>query len=60
MIAVTCIFILFIVLAASFMFYFLEFLDKNGQLSFYYWVKYCTSDLDWIVAIVFDNKEEMY
>ena len=42
------------------MFCFLEFLEKNGQSSFYYWIKYYTSDLDWIVIIVFDNEKEMY
>ncbi len=60
MIAVTRILILFIVLAASFIFHSSELLDKNRQSSFHYWVTYCTSDLDWMVAIVFDNREEMY
>ena len=60
MIVITHILIFFLVLAASFMFCFLELLDKNGQSSFYYWVKCCTSDLDWMITIIFDNGEEMY
>ena len=47
-------------LAVSFTFCFLKPLDKNGQLSFYYLVKCYTSDLDWMIAIVFDNGEKMY
>ncbi len=60
MIAIARIFILFIVQAASFTFRSLEPLDKNRQSSFHYWVTCYTSDLDWMVAIVFDNREEMY
>ncbi len=60
MIAVARILILFIVLAASFTFCSSEPLDKNRQSSFYYWVTCYTSDLDWMLAIVFDNREEMY
>ncbi len=60
MIAIARILILFIVLAASFTFRSSEPMDKNRQSSFHYWFKCCTSDVDWMVAIVFNNREEVY
>ena len=57
---IACIFILFIVLAASFTFCSSKLLDKNGQSLFHYWVKCYTIDLNWMVVIVFDNRKEMY
>ena len=54
------IFIFFIVLVAGSMFYFSEPLDKNDQSLFDEQVEYYTFDLDWLIAIVFDNIKEIY
>ena len=48
-------------LAASFMFCSLELLDKKWLVPlFHYWVKYYTSDVDEMVAIISNKKKEIY